>query len=260
MSTSQKIIKNVAIAFAIFLIITIFSSILTGIYAITHIFSKDNVGELKTYEIESFENLDIDIKYTNINIKNGDKYIIETNNSNIELKENGNNLNIIEKKHNLFKKNTGEITIYIPSNLEEVKINNGAGNLYIESLITNKLNLNLGAGETIIDNIESNSSYIDTGIGSFKINNGKLNNLDFNMGIGETIITSIMSGNSNLDTGIGSLELNLIGTDYKLKINKGIGEITVDNKKVKDNEIIGNGSNIISISGGIGEIKIQHKD
>lgn len=76
------------------------------------------------------------------------------------------------------------------------------------------------------------------------------------MGIGETIITSLISGNSNLDTGIGSLELNLIGDDYKLKINKGIGEITIDNKKVEDNEIIGNGDNNISISGGIGEIKI----
>ena len=259
MSTSQKIIKNVAIAFAIFLIVTIFSSILTGIYAITHIFSTDNIGELKTYEIEPFQNLDIDIKYTNINIKKGDKYIIETNNSNIEIKSLDDTLKISEKKHNLFKKNTGEITIYIPSNLEEVKINNGAGNLYIESLITNKLNLNLGAGETTIDNIETNSTYIDTGIGSFKINNGKLNDLDFDMGIGETTITSIISGNSNLDTGIGSLELNLIGTDYKLKINKGIGKVTIDHKEISDNEIVGNGSNNISISGGIGKIKIYKK-
>lgn len=259
MSNTQKIIKNIAVAFAIFLIVTIFSSILMFLYGITQIFSKDNISEFKTYEIESFESINIDVKYTNINIKKGDKYIIETNNSNIELKEKDNNLNIIEKGYNLFKKNILEITIYIPSNLEEVKINNGAGNLYIESLITNKLNLNLGAGETIIDNIESNSSYIDTGIGSFKINNGKLNNLDFDIGIGEVIITSIISGNSNLDTGIGSLELNLIGDDYKLKINKGIGEITVDNKKVKDNEIIGNGDNNISISGGIGEIKIYKK-
>ena len=238
MSTSQKIIKNVAIAFAIFLIVTIFSSILTGIYAITHIFGKNNIGELKTYEVESFQNLDIDIKYTNINIKQGDKYIVETNNSNIEIKSLNNTLKISENKHNIFKNNTGELTIYVPANLEETKINNG---------------------ETIIDNIETNSAYIDTGLGSFKINNGKLNNLDFDMGIGETIITSFISGNSNLDTGIGNLELNLIGDDYKLKINKGIGKVTIDNQEISDNEVVGNGSNNISISGGIGEIKIYKK-
>lgn len=259
MSKTQKIIKNIAIAFAIFLIVIIFSSILTGIYAITHIFSKDNIGELKTYEIESFIDLDIDIKHTNINIKQGDKYIVETNNSNIEIKSSNNKLKISENKFNLFKKNTGEITIYVPTNLDAVKINSGAGNLYIESLITNNLTLNLGAGETIIDNIEANNSYIDTGVGSFKINNGKLNNLDFDMGIGETIITAIISGSSNIDTGIGSLELNLIGDDYKLKINKGIGKVTIDDKEISDNEIVGNGSNNISISGGIGEIKIYKK-
>lgn len=259
MSTSQKIIKNVAIAFAIFLIVTIFSSILTGIYAITHIFGKNNIGELKTYEVESFQNLDIDIKYTNINIKQGDKCIVETNNSDIEIKSLNNTLKISENKHNIFKNNTGELTIYVPANLEETKINNGSGTLYIENLMTNKLNLNLGVGETVIDNIETNSAYIDTGLGSFKINNGKLNNLDFDMGIGETIITSFISGNSNLDTGIGNLELNLIGDDYKLKINKGIGKVTIDNQEISDKEVVGNGSNNISISGGIGEIKIYKK-
>ena len=79
------------------------------------------------------------------------------------------------------------------------------------------------------------------------------------MGIGETIITAIISGSSNLDTGIGSLELNLIGDDYKLKINKGIGKATIDDKEISDNEIVGNGANNISISGGIGEIKIYKK-
>ena len=79
------------------------------------------------------------------------------------------------------------------------------------------------------------------------------------MGIGETIITSFISGNSNLDTGIGNLELNLIGDDYKLKINKGIGKVTIDNQEISDKEVVGNGSNNISISGGIGEIKIYKK-
>lgn len=259
MSRTQKIIKNLAIAFAIFLIITIFSSILTGIYAITQIFGKNDIGELKTYEVESFQSLVIDIKYTNINIKKSDKYIVETNNSNIEIESSDNKLKISEKNHNLFKQNMGEITIYIPANLDEVKINNGAGSLYIESLITNKLNLNLGAGETIIDNIEANNCSIDSGIGSFKINDGKLNDLNFDMGVGKTTITALISGNSNLDTGIGNLELNLIGDDYKLKINKGIGKVIVDKRQVKDNEVIGDGHNNISISGGVGTIKIDYK-
>ena len=47
--------------------------------------------------------------------------------------------------------------------------------------------------------------------------------------------------------------------EYRTKINKGLGNVTVDGKKVSDNEVVGNGENKIDIDGGIGEIKIDFR-
>lgn len=56
MSTAQKIIKYLALAFAIFLIVTIVSAILTGIYTISNILglkkeSTENISEVSTLEL-----------------------------------------------------------------------------------------------------------------------------------------------------------------------------------------------------------------
>ena len=48
MSTGQRIIKSLAVAFGLFLTFTIFFSIVGGLYAFTSMFSKDNVIEENT--------------------------------------------------------------------------------------------------------------------------------------------------------------------------------------------------------------------
>ena len=67
MNTTQKIIKYLAIAFAVFLIVTIISAILTGLYALSNVLGLRNdnetIGEMKTIEIEESQitTLDIDV-------------------------------------------------------------------------------------------------------------------------------------------------------------------------------------------------------
>ena len=129
----------------------------------------------------------------------------------------------------------------------------------IESINANKFNLDLGAGVTVIDNIIVDSADIDSGAGKFIIKFGKINNLDFDMGAGTAEITSIITGNNEINSGVGNLKLNLIDNieNYKIKINKGIGKVEMDNKEVSDNKIVGTGLNFINISGGIGTIAVN---
>ena len=186
MSSSQKIIKNLAIALGIFLTIFIISMIIGGIYLITSIFStKSNNSidkEINTLWMQNNENvisLDIDIKFSNLTIKNGDKFLVESNNKNIKYKYNNSSLEVEEIKYNLFNNSdVGEVIITIPSNirLDSVDIDNGAGSLNIENINANKFNLDLGAGVTIIDNIIVDSADIDSGAGKFIIKFGKINN------------------------------------------------------------------------------------
>ena len=269
MNSSQKIIKNLAIALGIFLTIFIISMIIGGIYLITSVFStkSDNSidREINTLWMQNDENvisLDIDIKFSNLTIKNGDKFLVESNNKNIKYKYNNSSLEVEEIKYNLFdNSDVGEVIITIPSNirLDSVDIDNGAGSLNIENINANKFNLDLGAGVTIIDNIIVDSADIDSGAGKFIIKFGKINNLDFDMGAGTVEITSIITGNNEINSGVGNLKLNLIDNieNYKIKINKGIGKEEMDNKEVSDNKIVGTGLNFINISGGIGTIAVN---
>lgn len=219
--------------------------------------------ELKITNEAKEINIEVDI--SNILIKKGDTFKIETANKYIESKQEGNKISIIEKDHNLiFNNDKYPLLIYIPTNttLEELKLENGVGTVYIEELSTKTLTLKLGVGKVTIDKlIVYDTTKIDGGAGETNIKNSFLNNLDLNMGIGKFSLTTKLSGNSKIDHGVGELNLNLIGDkeDYQISLDKGIGTINLDNRKIKDNEIYGTGSNKIEIDGGVVNININFK-
>ena len=86
--------------------------------------------------------------------------------------------------------------------------------------------------------------------------------MNFDIGVGTTEITTRITGTSEINTGVGKLELNLIGSidDYKIKVNKGIGNVEINNKTAVDGEIVGTGSNYIDIDGGIGKVNVIFKE
>ena len=91
MTNSQKIIKYFAIAFAIFLIYTISSAIITSAGIIIKSFDKkpnEEISELKEiYSSDKINSLDIDLHATNLIIKIDEKVSIQTNNNYIKVKE-----------------------------------------------------------------------------------------------------------------------------------------------------------------------------
>ena len=211
MTTAQKIIKYLALGFALFLTITIISSILGVIYGLANILglrNNDSNKELGNIEWEQTSNLttylDIDVKYTNLTLKTGEKFSAQSSSKDIEIQQNGNKLKIEDKsRYNWLSNNDAEnLIIYIPQELEfeKVEIDTGAGKVDVEALQTEKLKLNLGAGETIIQNVVANEADIDTGAGKLTIENGKLNDLDFDMGVGETNIKTELTGKNKIDT------------------------------------------------------------
>lgn len=230
MSTGQRIIKSLAVAFGLFLTFTIFFSIVGGLYAFTSMFSKDNVIEENTsillnQSTENIKYLDIDVNSSNLVIKPGNSFIIETNNKHIKYKIDNNELKIKEEGYHLTNsKLKSELIITIPdTNLNEIDINTGAG--------------------------------------TFTINNGSINDLDLDIGIGEVKITSNITGNSSISSGVGKLSLNLLNTfdNYRFEVNKGISKVTINDIEVGDNSTLGNGTNTIKLDGGIGEIVVKFK-
>ena len=109
--------------------------------------------------------------------------------------------------------------------------------------------------------IVSKDAFINTGAGKFQVLAGSINNLDFDIGVGEANIKTKLTGVNRFDAGVGALKLNLLGNldDYRIKVSKEIGNISIDSKNVSEGEI-GNGDVIVDIDGGIGEIKVDFNE
>lgn len=266
MKQSQKIIKYLAIAFALFLTFSIISIISYGVSFIGNLFDsdKDSITE-KLNDLDINDNtllLDINTSSSNITIKSGDVLKAETNNKYINSKQDNNKLYITEKKHNILRDNESEIIIYIPDDFifDGVSIETGAGKVNIETLSTKKLYLNLGAGKVEINDLNVlEKAKVDGGAGEIVINAININNLDLDMGIGKFMLIGQLFGKTEIDQGIGTVDLNLLGNkdDYQIHLDKGLGSVKIDGNNINNDETLGNGNNKIDIDGGIGSIEIN---
>ncbi len=274
MSEGQKVIKYIAIAFAIFLTVNIIGGIITAfacMVGVTGIVSISSNTENMIDFSESYtevEQIQIECKFSNLSIKHGTEFKIEatTIEDKFECENKDGILKIREKEFRLFRNNISDsnITVYIPENskLTNVKIEAGAGKVTIEKLYTDKLNLDLGAGSVKISDINvEKEAKINGGVGKVKIENSLLNNLELDCGVGEFEMTAKLIGNTDIDCGVGRLEVNLIGNenDYKISAKKGLGSFSINSREIQNDTKYGNGNNYIKIDAGVGSTVVKYK-
>lgn len=275
MTTAQKVIKYIATAFAAFLVVTIISAVLGGGYILLNALGliKNNqetlTDNLKIIAsgIEEISTLKIELSCTNLEIKVGDSFKVETNNTKITFSNNNGRIEIKEENNSwLNRKNyTSNLIIYIPEDnfiLDEANIQTGAGKINIEKLLAQNLYLKLGAGEVQIQNLSAiNEAKVDGGVGKTELKSCEINNLKANLGVGEFIFSGNLTGKNEIDSGVGAVNINLNGEkeDYTIEVSKGLGSVTLNGQKIESDKIVGNGKNLLDIDGGIGEIKINFR-
>lgn len=261
----QKVIKYCAMAFAIFLTISIIGGIIGAVSFISLIFDgRDVTGEMQTYNISgNITELDIDVSVADLEIKTDDQFRVESNHSYLKVKEKDGKLQVSEEKF-FWRSYTGKvsITIFIPKNtvFEKSQIKTGAGRVSISEFSAESLRMELGAGMAVIDSLTAtDSARIEGGAGKITINGGALNNLNLDMGVGQMNLTSRLTGDCDLDYGIGETDIALLGKkeDYRIKINKGLGKISIGGKNMSNGEVYGSGEHNIEVDGGIGKIGIK---
>ena len=273
MTTLQKVIKYLALAFAIFLPVSIVGGILSAVGLLGSLFSDDDaewgdvIGETKTYTVSSeISDLNIQINAADFYIKEGNSFSVESNLKNLEVDEKNGCLTLKDlTKIKLNGSNAYEnavLTIYVPAGMafDNVNIKTGAGRFTVDSLSAATIGFELGAGDVTISKlIAEKSANIEGGAGRITISDGAIKNLDLEMGLGQLNLTSALTGDCNLDSGVGEMNVTLLGSkdDYELDIEKGIGNITVDGKNVTDFGSSGNGSNEVDIHGGVGAINVR---
>lgn len=266
MNSVQKGIKYLALAFAIFLSVSIIGGIITGLTGVAYILSgrdSEAVGEMQVYPIEGeTSSLSVELSGAQLKIQTADKFSVESNHNYISVKAENGKLRIYETKKlfSVYPKGA-TVILNIPENFvfDEATVDTGAGRVEIHALSADILKLSLGAGKTEINNLTANSrADIDGGAGELTIDGGKLCNLNLEMGVGKLTLKSRIEGTSELDYGVGQTNLTLLGSreDYKIEIDKGTGEARLAGESMKDDSVYGWGENRIEIDGGIGAIRI----
>ena len=266
MTNLQKIVKYLAMAFAIFLSVSIISGICGALFTISNLFGANTESEIVNQSIGSdFTSISVNLSAAELEIKTGDKFAVETNHKYLKCEEKDDILKISETRTLFASYPRGmKVILTVPkeSVFDYVYISAGAGSVTIDELSSNMLDIELGAGAFKAGELVATyKAEIDGGAGSVIISGGRLNNADIDMGVGELNLTSELSGKSSIDYGIGETNLVLIGEedDYKIELDKGIGEAWLAGRKMSDDSVYGAGENFIEIDGGIGKLNITFK-
>lgn len=277
MSEFQKVIKYLAMGFAIFLTVVIITGIATAVVAIINVANVEVEEEKLVDYDKTFENVK-SIKVKNdlgkLTIKSGDsdKVVIEGNNVNesFRVEKNASGVLKIEGKYKVWNflnfgdsnRKKSSITIYLPKDFkgDQIIIDAGAGNVYIEDLKANKLEIDAGVGDINGKNIYADRVDLDGGVGEITFKNVELNDVDINAGLGDIEIEGLLTGNNEIDAGVGNIELDLLNSvdDFNLNVDKGIGDIYIDGDKYSN--INWNNKTAMykmEINGGIGNVRVN---
>ena len=272
MTTTQKIIKYLAIAFALFLVISIFSIIFGLSRKIISSINSDKKDSklLEEYttisnNVNNIESFKIDISNDDIEIKEGEKFEVKTNDPDVKFYHENSKVKIKTDKTfswHLSNSSRGTIIIYLPNefNISELNLNLGAGKIDIDKIFVETLLMNLGAGTMTAKEINVyEKATINGGAGNINIYSGTINNLNLKLGAGNASIESDLTGSNTLTTGVGKLNLGLSRSkdNYKFDISKGLGNIILNDFDVSEDILIGDGETKIKISGAVGNIIIN---
>ena len=230
--------------------------------------SKQDVvlDETKTYEITSeIHSLDVRINAADFKIVSADEFSVESNLKYLSVSEKNGVLKIEDEPKSNSNYSNAILTLYVPNDVvfNDVDIENGSAKMTVDTLSANSIELKLGAGDVRFESLNASADVdIEGGAGRITIVSGTLNDLSLEMGMGELNLTAAVLGESDLKFGVGESNVTLIGSkdDYKVDIEKGIGNITVDGKTVTDFGGSGNGQNHIEIEGGVGTINLKFQE
>lgn len=270
MTTGQTVIKYGAIALAIILVGAIVCGVLLSVLGVIALLGKkDDVGEMKTYEVtEEIKSLEVSVSGAELKVVHGGKFFVESNLGRLIVTQDDGVLKISEKKHISFVEfydGKPVLTICIPdgTEFEDFSLSIGAGTVDIDSVSAETVKLDLGAGKAEIGMLTATEkAEINGGDGKISVKDGRINFLEAATGAGAMDITGVLTGTNRISIGVGRLELTLRGGEdsYRFDIDKGIGRITVGDREMSDGKEYGSGVTLVEIDGGVGSVTVAFAD
>lgn len=136
------------------------------------------------------------------------------------------------------KKAKTSITIKVPKkDYKKLNLDLGAGDTTINDLNISKIDIDCGSGDLDITNVETDQVLnIDGGTGSMDISNSTLGGINADFGVGKFNFDGTINGDIDIECGIGDVNIELTnsaddfngsGSKYSLKVDKGIGKFNI---------------------------------
>lgn len=279
MTGFQKFIKYAAIAFGIYLSITIVL-VLLGIArglvgASRNDEFKDIVKDREEYHTEditrNYENikrLEVNVEETELIIRNGDTFRIEGTNipDRMEIEQDGDTLKVSDEElPSSFSDENMVVTIYIP---EDVKLDNidleiNYVSADIQKLNTANLKLDIYNNYCEIDEIIADNMEFKNEEGNIDIYDAEIGRLLFDSESGVEDVSLDITGNAEINLEYSYTDMNLIGTqeDYQINTKNRSGNIYIDGETITSNaETLGSGSTKINLDNVNADIFINFRE
>ena len=266
MTGFQKFIKYAAIAFGIYLSITIVL-VLLGIArgfvgASKNDEFKDIVRDREKYQTEditrtyeNIKNLEVNVEETELIIRNGDTFKIEGTNipNKMEIEQEGNQLNISDEElPSSFSDENMVMTIYIPEDtkLDTIDLEINYVSADIQKLNTANLKLDIYNNYCEIDEIIADNMEFKNEEGNIDIYDAEIGRLLFDSESGVEDVSLDITGNAEINLEYSYTDMNLIGKqeDYQISTRNKFGNIYIDNEIITSNaETWGSGNTKINL-------------
>ncbi len=204
-----------------------------------------NTGDLykKSFDIKQLDELDMEVGAGTVEIKlseDGSCYATYSSEekTKFEVKENKLSVNIKEKR-GIFGDtvNDGEyVCVYLPSekvNALDIKL--GAGTLEVMNcLIISELNVNIGAGEAVFDEVHSETADVKIGAGTCSFDRMETWKVDFDVAMGECVVKHLSAQKADVKVGMGSADITYDCEKEELTYSAkcGMGEIVIGGDQV----------------------------
>lgn len=285
MNSGQRLIKYLAIAFAAFLAIVIVSGIAGAVFAFLNVvpggrFHSERWKNESTEVTKNFENvksLEINNATGEFKIIVGEDFNIKAENVNrsfrAEVESDGTLVISDHKNKNGFPftffdgidSPNSKVVLYIPSDFvaKKADIESGAGNVTIEGLKADELQISAGAGNLNGTDIMAEKVDIEGGLGNVTLEDINFSDTVLESGMGNLRVSGSLLDKTDISCGVGEVELNLTGnpSDYGYTVKTGIGNVRLNGEKItNDSSYNTDAPNVIDVDGGIGNVDIYIKE
>lgn len=279
MTGFQKFIKYAAIAFGIYLSITIVLALLGIARGLVRASKNDEFKDIvtdreeyKTEDItrtyENIRNLEVNVEETELIIRNGDTFRIEGTNipDRMEIEQEGNQLSISDEElPSSFFDGNMVMTIYIPEDtkLDTIDLEINYVPADIQKLNATNLKLDIYNNYCEIDEIIADNMEFKNEEGNIDIYNAEIGRLLFDSESGVEDVSLDITENAEINLEYSYTDMNLIGKqeDYQISTKNQAGNIYIDGETITSNaETWGSGSTKINLDNVNADIFISFRE